>query len=295
MVLVETHALTKRYGSFTALADCNLAVRRGEVFGLLGPNGAGKTTLLRLLLGFLRPTAGRAAIDGWDSTRRSLQVRRRVAYLPGDVRLFRGMRGRDVLEFFAGARPGTDMRRSLQLAERLDLDLTRRVGYMSTGMRQKLALAAILSADTPLLILDEPTSNLDPNIRSEVIRMVAEARAAGRTVLFSSHVLSEVEESCDRVAILRAGRLVHLQEMSELRCQHQIRARLTGELPSVPEHFQGQLSIQPDGQGEVTIETPGQLAPLLGWLSTLPLEEVTIQPLGLRRIYDQFHAERWLE
>ncbi len=288
-MLVETHSLTKRYGPVTALEDCTLGVERGEVFGLLGPNGAGKTTLLRLLLGFLKPTSGHAKIDNLDCYRRSVQVHQRVAYLPGDVRLFRQMRGRDVLQFFAEVRPGGNLRRSLDLAERLELDLSRRVAFMSTGMRQKVALAATLAAETPLVILDEPTSNLDPTVRGVVTALVAEAQQAGRTVMFSSHVLSEVEEVCDRVVILRDGRLVHTQLMCELRRRHRIRATINGPFPDVPPHFDGQLSIRHDRDGDVTIETPGELAPLLGWLATLPLAEVRIEPVGLRAIYDYYH------
>jgi ABC-2 type transport system ATP-binding protein len=134
--LIETHALTKRYRRTIALDDCSLAVERGEVFGLLGPNGAGKTTLLRLLMGFLRPTAGWARIDGLDCYRQSVAVHRITAYLPGEAKLFPGMKGRDVLEFFVHVRPGGDSGRAQRLAERLDLDLSRRVAFMSTGMKQ---------------------------------------------------------------------------------------------------------------------------------------------------------------
>ena len=181
------------------------------------------------------------------------------------------------------------MRPARQLARRLELDLSRRVAYMSTGMRQKLALAVTLSADVPLLILDEPTSNLDPSMRSEVTALVCGARRQGRTVLFSSHVLSEVEQTCDRVAILRQGQLAAQQTMSELRRQHRIQARLTRDLPEVPEAFRGQLSITTDDNRQVTIDTPAELAPILGWLATLQLEEVSIEPIGLRRVYDQCH------
>ncbi len=263
----------------------------GEVFGLLGPNGAGKTTLLRLLLGYLRPTSGAATIEGWDCYRQSLEVRRRVAYLPGEARLFRQMRGREVLRFFADIRGGQVLDRALALAGRLDLDIHRRVSSMSTGMRQKLALAASLATDASLIILDEPTANLDPTIRGTVLELVEEARRAGRTVLFSSHVLSEVEQVCDRVAILRAGELVHTQVMSELRQRHRIFAQMHGPLPAPPSQLHDQLSIDIQPAGRVTIETPGELSPLLGWLSTLPLAGVRIEPVGLRAVYDQFHVD----
>lgn len=291
-MFVETHQLTKRYGTVTALDDCTLGVSRGEVFGLLGPNGAGKTTLLRLLMGFLRPSLGRATIDGLDVYRHAVEVHRRLAYLPGDVRLFRRMRARKLLDFFLHMRRQFDRQTARRLADRLDLDLSQRVAYMSTGMRQKLALVVTLSADVPLLILDEPTSNLDPNVRREVNALVREARQEGRTVIFSSHVLSEVEETCDRVAILREGRLVGSQVMSELRQQHRIRATLSGTLPDVPDELRDQLTIQRDSNRQLTIDTPGELAPILGWLATLPLNEVRIEPLGLRRIYDRYHNAR---
>jgi ABC-2 type transport system ATP-binding protein len=288
--LVWTDRLAKRYGSFVALEDCSLHVTRGEVFGLLGPNGAGKTTLLRLLLGFLRPSSGRAFVAGLDCQRQSLEVRRQVAYLPGDARLFPRMRGRDVLQFFAQLRGDGQVSRSVELASRLNLDTRRRVAFMSTGMRQKLALVVALATRAQLLVLDEPTSNLDPNVRGEVTALVSEAQAAGRTVLFSSHILSEVEEVCDRVAIVRAGRIVHTQCINQLRRQHRIQMHLTAPLPPVPAGLQDQVTVvQHDHRGFATIDTVGDLSPLLAWLSNLPVDEMTITAIGLRVVYDKFH------
>jgi ABC-2 type transport system ATP-binding protein len=292
-ILVETHALTKRYGAVTALDDCHLRVGRAEVFGLLGPNGSGKTTLLRLLMGFLRPSSGRAAIDGWDCYRHSVEVHRRTAYLPGDVRLFGQMRGADVLRFFRGirgAKRGAGARDAdEQVARRLKLELSRPVSEMSTGMRQKAALAAVMSIDAPLIILDEPTANLDPNMRQEVLALVREAKSAGRSFVFSSHVLDEVEQVCDRVGILRAGRLAHVQVIADLRRQHLIRARLTAAMPPMPPALAAEIALSAAAD-EVTIRTAGELAPLLGWLATLPLAEVRIEPIGLRTVYDRYHG-----
>jgi ABC-2 type transport system ATP-binding protein len=288
-MLVETRSLTKRYGRFAALDQCSLQIGRGEVFGLLGPNGAGKTTLLRVLMGYLRPTSGEALIDGhrcWGDSRR---VHQQVSYLPGETRLFRQMDGRDVLSFFGGLRPKGTLERSLQLAERLDLDLSRGVAMMSTGMRQKLALAVALAPETPLVILDEPTSNLDPTVRNEVGQLVMDAKKSGRTVLFSSHVLSEVEATCDRVALLRAGQLVHVQAMHDLRRQHRISAELTGEITPVPAALADQVKVSSHHNGAITIVTPSELSPVLGWLATLPLKEVRIEPVGLQTVYDQYH------
>jgi ABC-2 type transport system ATP-binding protein len=287
---VVTEELTKRYGQLAALNACTLGVNAGEVFGLLGPNGAGKTTLIRTLLGYLKPTSGRGEIGGYDCERDSVNVRRITAYLPGDAHLFPNMRGREVLQFFADVRSQGDVRPSHLIAERLELDISRRVGYMSTGMRQKLALAATLAAPTPLLILDEPTANLDPNVRAEVIALVLEAKQAGRTTIFSSHVMSEVEEACDRVVILRKGQLVHTQEMSSLKQQHRIHALLVGEWAPPPGAIMENLRVLFGERRAVTIETAEALAPLLGWLATLPLADLRIEPLGLRAVYDRYHA-----
>jgi len=288
-MIVRTEHLTKRYGGFTALDGCSLSVPEGEIFGLLGPNGAGKTTLLRLLLGYITPTSGTATVAGFDSVRDSLEVRARTAYLPGEARLFRRMNGHQVLDFFASLRPGCRREVATGVARRLDLDCSRQVARVSTGMRQKLALAVVLAMETPLVILDEPTANLDPTARAEVLELVVEARAAGRTVIFSSHVLSEVEDTCDNVAIVRAGRVVHEQSLEHLRRCHRIRAELNGPLGPIPAALGESVVIVAQGEGTVVMEAGDSLAPLLGWLSTLPLKEMRIEPVGLAAVYDRFH------
>jgi ABC-2 type transport system ATP-binding protein len=287
--LVEVDDLMKCYGELAALDGCTFSVPAGQVCGLLGPNGSGKTTLLRLLMGFLRPTSGRAAIDGLDCYANRVRVHQRVSYLPGDARLFRNMKGRQVLKFFSQVRPDGDFDRAIQIADRLGLDVARQVAKCSTGMRQKLALAVALSMNCPLLILDEPTSNLDPTVRGEVLSLICEARESGRTVIFSSHVMSEVEQVCDRVVIFRAGKPVHDQVMADLRRQHRIHARLSEPLPAIPNNLTDQVSILAQHNGSVSLEAPGQLAPLLGWLSKLPVNEMRIEPLGLRAVYEQHH------
>ncbi len=290
-MLVETEQLTKSYGDIHALADCSLSVERGEIFGLLGPNGAGKTTLIRTLMGYLRPTSGSARINGLDCYLRRVEVHRLVSYLPADAHLFGNLKGRDVLRFFMEMRKGEGLEHSLALAKRLELDVSRRVATMSTGMRQKLALVVCLAPDVPLLILDEPTANLDPSVRREIMTLVSEAKSNGRTVIFSSHVLSEVDEVTDRVAILRGGRVVHTQTMSQLRQRHRITAQLHGKLPEAPEALRNELLISHHENGELTIETGEELSALLGWLSQLPLSQIKIEPVGLSAVYDQFHRE----
>lgn len=290
---VQIKRLTKRYGDFTALDDCRLMVARSEVFGLLGPNGAGKTTLIRLMLGFLQPTSGRCLVDGFDPHVDGVGLRERVAYLPGDARLPRHMRGGGVLKFFAEMHPAGDLERSLEVADRLELQTRRRVGFMSTGMRQKLALSVVLGLATPLLILDEPTANLDPTIRAAVLDLVIRARDAGRTVIFSSHVLSEIEDTCDRVAFLRHGKLAHELTMNDLFQRHRITARQPANVVRVPEEFTDSVTleaVQQGRSGHLQIDTAGDLAPLLAWVDSLNLQQIRIEPLGLRAVYDSVHS-----
>lgn len=292
-MLIQASSLTKTYGSkrageLKALDACTFDAPRGEVLGLLGPNGAGKTTLLRLLMGYLKPSAGSAAIDGFDCYSQSVEVHRRLTYMPGDARFPRKLTGRQLLDFFARLRQTkTDTVR--RLVDRLELDDSRPIGLMSTGMRQKLALAATLAPDVPLVVLDEPTSNLDPTARLGVLQLLRESREAGKTVLFSSHVLSEVEEVCDRVIILRQGRLVETLRMSDMRRQHRIKAQLTGPLSPPQGELATQLQITEHDGGDVTMLTDGPLEPLLGWLAEQPLAELQIEPLGLRAAYERHH------
>ncbi len=292
VAIVRTEGLTKRYGDFEALSDCSVSVRRGEIFGLLGPNGAGKTTLIRSLLGFLHPTSGRCEVDGFDPMIDGVGLRRRVAYLPGDARLPRHMRGGGVLKFFSEMHPCGDLDRCLRIADRLELATKTRVAFMSTGMRQKLALSVVLGLDTPLLILDEPTANLDPTVRAAVLDLVVEARAKGRTVMFSSHVLSEIEETCDRVAFLRKGKLVRELMMNELFQRHRVTARPSSVPIVIPERLSDRVrvsTIRRANHSLTCIDTDGDLAPLISWLDSLGLTGVRVEPLGLKAVYDSVH------
>jgi ABC-2 type transport system ATP-binding protein len=292
---VQTKALCKRYGDFQALVDLDLTIARGEVFGLLGPNGAGKTTLIRTLLGFIHRTSGRAEVMGIDPAIDSVAVRRHVSYLPGDARLPRHMRGHSVLKFFADIQPEGDLNKSLAIADRLELDLRRMVSFMSTGMRQKLAIAAVIGSRAPLLILDEPTANLDPTVRSRVLEMVMAAKNDGRTVIFSSHVLSEIEEVCDSVVLLRRGRLAHCQSLSDLKARHRIVAKGTLDARSriIPDSLAAFVpTMQCDEvANRVAIETSGDLAPILPWLASLGLSEIRVEAFGLRAVYDAVHFD----
>jgi len=284
--LLATQNLTKDYGSFRAVDSLNLAIAPGEIFGLLGPNGSGKTTALRLMLGFLRPTHGSATIAGFDCWEQSVEVRQRVAYLPGELRLYENMTGRRLVKFLAGLRGNETGTEVDDLAKKLDIDIGRPLTHMSSGMKRKVALLTVLVPHVPLIILDEPTNTLDPTMRDELLEQLKRARDRGQTVLFSSHVLHEVETVCDRVGILRQGKLVHLQEMSELRGGRSVSARVPGTPPA----------SGPDGEpltfenGRLNLNYTGAMPRLLEWLAGQSLDDLRIEPQGLGPIYRKHHG-----
>ncbi len=287
-MLLRTEQLTKDYGRFRALDHLDLSVAAGEVFGLLGPNGSGKTTALRLLLGFLRPTLGGAWIAGHDCWHDGVAARRHVAYLPGELRLYENMTGRQLVSFLTRLRGQSVNSRVGVLARRLDIDLDRPIAQLSSGMKRKVALLQVLVPEAPLLILDEPTNTLDPSMRDVLLGQLRQARDQGQAVLFSSHVLTEVEQVCDRVGILQGGRLVHVQEMSALRESRLIRARFS-RLPDAAPNFQG-LHERSRNHDEVTWEYTGPLPPLLTWLAQQQPTDLRLEPLGLAAIYHRYHG-----
>lgn len=215
---IVMEGLSRDFGPVRAVDDLSLEVEAGEVFGFLGPNGAGKTTAIRVLLDLIRPTKGRASVMGFDCQRQSVEVRRRTGYLPGDLTLYEGLTGSELLEFFASLRPETIDRRYLEsLLERLHLDPSKDVQAYSTGNRQKLGLVQALMHRPAVIILDEPAAGLDPLVKQELWSLVSEAAAEGRTVFFSSHVLSDVARICGRVGIIRTGRLAAVEEVAKLK------------------------------------------------------------------------------
>jgi ABC-2 type transport system ATP-binding protein len=287
-MLLRTENLTKDYGSFRALDALDLALEPGEVFGLLGPNGSGKTTALRLVMGFLRPTAGAAWVNGHHSWDDSVAARRHVAYLPGELRLYENMTGRQLVRFLCELRSERDQPGLADLARRFDIDLDRPIAHLSSGMKRKVALLQVLVPRAPLLIMDEPTNTLDPSMREELLEQVRRCRERGQAVLFSSHVLSEVEQVCDRVGILREGRLVHLQRMADLHEGRLVQARFTRQPEPLPP-LDGLLERERH-DGAVTLEYSGDLPELLAWLARQPLDDLRIQSLGLARIYQRYHG-----
>jgi ABC-2 type transport system ATP-binding protein len=215
-IAVHAEGLTKFYGARRGIEGLDLEVRAGEVMGFLGPNGAGKTTTIRLLLDFLRPTRGRATVLGLDPRRDRAALYRRIGYLPGELAFPGQGRADELLRYFATARGGVAWSRVTELADRLELDLSRRVRAMSKGNKQKVGLVQAFMHQPDLLVLDEPTSGLDPLMQQEFLALVGDARAAGQTVFMSSHVLAEVQQVADRAAIVRDGRLVAVERVESL-------------------------------------------------------------------------------
>jgi ABC-2 type transport system ATP-binding protein len=287
-MLLHTEHLTKSYNGFRALDDLNLTVAPGEVFGLLGPNGSGKTTALRLVLGFLRPTAGRATVAGDDCWADGVRARRHIAYLPGELRLYENMTGRQLVHFLEKLRGDEHLADVDGLARHFDIDLDRPIAHLSSGMKRKVALLQVLVPRAPLLILDEPTNTLDPTMRDVLLAQLRQARDQGQAVLFSSHVLSEAEQVCDRVAILQRGRLVHLQEMRELQQARLVHVRFGGPAPAAP-RLPG-LTVREQQDGRATWEHAGELAPLLEWLATQPVRDLRVEPIGLEAVYHRYHG-----
>jgi ABC-2 type transport system ATP-binding protein len=231
--IIETEKLTKSYGEHRGIIDVDLQIDEGEIFGFLGPNGAGKTTTIRTILDLIRPTSGRATIFGIDSSTDPVAIHKRVGYIPGEFTLYDRLTGRQTIQYFANLRGGVDRAYQASLIERFDLDASRRFKEYSKGNKQKVGLIIALQHRPELLILDEPTSGLDPLVQQSFYELVREASAEGRTVFLSSHILSEVERTCDRVAIIRDGRLVKVDRVEALRdlAHHQIEVRFLDGVP----------------------------------------------------------------
>ena len=234
MSIIRTERLTKSYGEHRGIIDVDLEVQAGEVFGFLGPNGAGKTTTIRTLLDLIRPTSGRAFVFDVETTVDPVSIHRRIGYIPGEFALYDRLTGAQTIQYFANLRGGVDRAYRDSLVERLDIDPSRKFKELSKGNKQKIGLVIALQHKPELLVLDEPTSGLDPLVQQSFYELVREAQAEGRTVFLSSHILSEVEKTCDRVGIIREGRLTKIGRTEELRdlAHHQVELVFSGTVPA---------------------------------------------------------------
>ncbi len=289
---ILTESLTKSYGATLALDRLDLRVEQGEIFGFLGPNGAGKTTAIRLLLDLIRPTAGRASVLGMDCQARSTAVRAAVGYLPGDVRLYPGLRGRDTVDLIAGLRDRPiDRSYVLDLARRFDLDLDRHVGAYSKGNRQKLGLLLAMLDRPPVLLLDEPTSGLDPIVQHVVWETLREEAARGTAVFFSSHVMGEVDQVCTRVGVLRAGRLVAVEQIAQLkgRALRHVEVSFADGSPAAATFALPNVRELRRDPGTLEFEVTGEVGPLLKALAPYPVLDLRTEQPTLDEVLLKFY------
>jgi len=288
---IRVDGLTKRFGRIAAIENLSMSVAPGEVFGFLGPNGAGKSTTIRLLLGLIRPTAGTAKIFGCraDDVRRS---HRHIAYVPADVALWPRLTGAEILELLGSVGPGVDAAYRDELVDRFDLELDKPARTYSTGNRQKVALVAAFATRAPLLVLDEPTSGVDPLMEREFRGCVGEARERGQTVFLSSHQLAEVEAVCDRVAILRAGRLVEIDSIVDLRRLHRTAVQVSyrGIRPSLQDVAAVSGVEQLDGE-RLRFNLTGPPAAALRALATADITALTMHEPTLEQIFLDYYGE----
>lgn len=287
VAIIKTEKLTKSYGSHRGIVDVDLEVQQGEVFGFLGPNGAGKTTTIRVLLDLIRPTSGKAFVFGIESTVDPVAIHRRIGYLPGEFTLYDKLTGGDTLEYFGNLRGGVDREYQASLIERFDLDPSRKFKEYSKGNKQKVGLVAALQHKPELLVLDEPTSGLDPLVQQTFFAVVREAVADGRTVFLSSHVLSEAEKACDRVAIIRDGRIVMVDRVDALRdlAAHQVELRFTGPVPAAEfEKIPGVSSVVAEDH-VLRMHVTGPIAPVVRAASRYELADFVSREPSLEETF----------
>jgi len=282
---IQAEGLTKRYGETLALDGLDLSIEPGEVYGYLGPNGAGKTTTIRLLLGIHRPTRGRAALFGLDAWADPVEAHRRVAYVSGEPFLWPGMTGAETVEFLARLHGGTDRAYRDELVQRFDLDTKKKVRALSKGNRQKVQLVAALATRADLLVLDEPTSGLDPLMEMAFRECVREAKERGQAVFLSSHILSEVEALCDRVGILREGRLVDQGTLAELRhlSTQTVEVTFSDRVPQLPP-LPG-VQVNPAGPNALRFEVSGSVGPVIKALAGHPVTALVSREPSLEEIF----------
>ena len=291
--VIETHGLTKRYGSARGIEDVSLTVEQGEVFGFLGPNGAGKTTTIRTLLDLLHPTSGSARIFGLDSRRDSLAIRARLGNLPGDFDYDRRLSGREIVRFFAALRGIDGLGRADVLAERFGGDLDRPLSELSRGNRQKVGLIQAAFHEPELLMLDEPTSGLDPLVQEEFLKFVAEERDRGRTVFLSSHELDEVERACDQVAIIRNGRLIAVERVSDLTARSYRHVAIEFADPFDPAEFQRieGVSDLKVSDGRLTFRARGDLDDVVKAAARHTVRDIDLSHPSLEEIFLTYYSE----
>ena len=285
--IIQAEKLTKSYGRFRGIVDVDLEVTQGEIFGFLGPNGAGKTTTIRILLDLIRPTSGRARVFGIDAAADPVAIHRRLGYLPGEWNLYDRLTGAETITYFANLRGGVDRKYVDELVQRLDLDPSRRFREYSKGNKQKVGLICALQHKPELLILDEPTSGLDPLVQQTFNELLFEGRTAGRTVFLSSHIISEVERTCDRVAIIRDGRITRLDTVEGVRslAAHEVELRFASPVAaSAFAAIPGVTNLVEEGRALRMLVT-GAIAPVVRLAGQFDLVDFVSREPSLEEVF----------
>lgn len=289
---IETTGLTVYYGKHRGIEDVDLTVEKGEVFGFLGPNGAGKTTTQRVLLDVIRPTQGRATVFGLDCQEQGVEQRKRIGYLPGELALYTNMKAGKFFDMYEYLRSNNGKKGYWrELAQRLDLDTTRKIGNLSRGNKQKVGVVAAFMNRADLLILDEPTGGLDPLVQQTVLEMVRETKADGRTVFFSSHILSEAQAVCDRVGIIREGRLVATRLVGDMIAQRMSRLSLIfSEMPPIGTFdLEGVSELERTDQS-ILLEVKANLPRVLTIAGQLNVTDIETHKVGLEEIFMTYYS-----
>lgn len=288
--VISLQGVCKTYGTSRGVKDISLTVPEGMVLGFLGPNGAGKTTTISMLINLTRPTSGTITLFGKDAQANGLQLRKHIGFLAGDMALDKGLTGKQQLEYLANLRGGVDATYVRKLATRLQCDLSRKIKQLSRGNRQKVALIAALMHQPDLLILDEPTSGLDPLVQAEFNKIILEHKAAGKTAFISSHVLSEVQELCDRIVIIREGSIVADKSLAELRKVSAKNIRLVTEGKPIPyvTGLKGMEHLRIQGNS-ATFTYSGDVGDLLHKLAAAPVRDISIEAADLESIFMKYY------
>ncbi|AYU54441.1 ABC transporter ATP-binding protein [Staphylococcus debuckii] len=290
--VLEIHNLTKRFGKFQALSHLNLTIKEGEIFGYIGPNGAGKSTTIKTILGLLKPTEGSVTLFGQDAFKQPVNIHQHIAYVPGDVNLWPNLTGGEVIDFLLSLQTHVNHARKQELIERFELDIRKKCSAYSKGNRQKVALVTALSIDAELYIFDEPTAGLDPLMEKVFQEYVRDCKARGKTVLLSSHILSEVEQLCDRVGIIRKGKMVEVGTLEEMR--HLTRMRFTVETAQPLQDVEQQTGIHDLSKQEDVYRfqvDSDQVGEVIQYLSRFHVKKLESQPPTLEDLFLRHYGE----
>ena len=289
--VVKADDLVKTFGKVTALDGVNLEIAAGEVYGFIGPNGAGKSTTIRTLLGVLKPDSGTAQLFGRDAWHDAVDIHKRLAYVPGDVNLWDNLTGGEIIDLFVRLRRGRDTRYKEELIEKFDFDPTKKAGTYSKGNRQKVALVAAFASDADLYILDEPTSGLDPLMELVFHDCVAEVKAQGKTVLLSSHILSEVEKLCDRLSIIRNGKIVDTGTLREMRHLSRTNVTVETDKPIVGLHEMSGVYDVSENAGTVSFRTDSNATgEVMKILADAGIKHITVMPPTLEELFLSYYG-----